>query len=303
MPVRRARATLPTATFRGLVHSRDLIHARWDEALPVADLAREAGLSPHHFIRVFERAFGGDPAPLPGPAPPGPGQGPAPARSATEACFETGFSSLGSWTSLFAREVGRSPGAFRREMARLVQVPCAFPRVHAPLCFLRHFAGDDAIVAISEKRGGLPSLIRLTDARGATMIQRIGVMSVYVLDQARAKDLQRRSFGFDVDTDVTMGTFRWLTVRPKGQPDLEVALMPCAPGGMLDADRAAALRALVEAGTFGFGAFRTDDCRATYEELKARGVTFRGPPEERPYGIEAVLRDDSGNWFALVQEK
>ena len=135
------------------------------------------------------------------------------------------------------------------------------------------------------------------------MIQRIGVMSVYVLDQERAKEFYTEKLGFEVHTDVIMGSFRWLTVQPKGQPDLEIALMPCAPGGMLDADRAATLRALVEAGTFGFGAFRTDDCRATYEELKARGVTFRGPPEERPYGIEAVIQDDSGNWFALVQEK
>ena len=79
-------------------------------------------------------------------------------------------------------------------------------------------------------------------------------------------------------TDATMGAFRWLTVGPKGQPD---------PG-----DRAHAHPA---------GAFATDDCRATYEQLKARGVEFRGPPEERPYGIEAVLKDDSGNWFALVQ--
>jgi AraC-like DNA-binding protein len=147
--MRRARATLPTATFRGLVHSRDLIHARWDQALPVADLAREAGLSPYHYIRAFERAFGATPhryqvrLRL------------ARAKdllrrgaSATEACFETGFSSLGSWSTLFTRQVGQSPGAFRRDVARLVQVPCAFPRVQAPLCFLRHFAGT----AVSEKR-------------------------------------------------------------------------------------------------------------------------------------------------------
>jgi AraC-like DNA-binding protein len=153
MPARRARATLPTATFRALVGSRDVIHARWDQPLPVADLAREAGLSPHHFIRAFERAFGATPHRYQV------GLRLARAKdllrrgaSATEACFETGFSSLGSWSTLFAREVGRSPGAFRREMARLVQVPAPFPRVPAPLCFLRHFAGAGAVAAISEKR-------------------------------------------------------------------------------------------------------------------------------------------------------
>ena len=47
----------------------------------------------------------------------------------------------------------------------------------------------------------------------------------------------------------------------------------------------------------------TDDCRATYEELRAKGVTFLEEPADRPYGIEAVFRDDSGNWFSLSQRK
>jgi catechol 2,3-dioxygenase-like lactoylglutathione lyase family enzyme len=135
------------------------------------------------------------------------------------------------------------------------------------------------------------------------MIQRLGIASVYVLDQERARKFYTEKLGFEVHTDVTMGSFRWLTVRPKGQRELEITLMPIAPGPNLDAESAAQLRSLVERGTFGFGAFRTDDCHATYAELTARGVEFRGPPQERPYGIEAVLKDDSGNWFALVQER
>ena len=133
------------------------------------------------------------------------------------------------------------------------------------------------------------------------MIQRLSVASVYVLDQDRAGTFYTEKLGFEVRTDATMGAFRWLTVGPKGQPDLEIVLMPIQPGPMLDEARARSLRELVSQSTFGFGAFATDDCRATYEQLKARGVEFRGPPEERPYSIEAVLKDDSGNWFALVQ--
>jgi len=45
----------------------------------------------------------------------------------------------------------------------------------------------------------------------------------------------------------------------------------------------------------------TDDCQQTYEELLAKGVTFLSEPAERPYGIEATLRDDSGNMMSLVQ--
>jgi catechol 2,3-dioxygenase-like lactoylglutathione lyase family enzyme len=135
------------------------------------------------------------------------------------------------------------------------------------------------------------------------MIQRLGVVSVYVLDQDRAKRFYTETLGFELHSDVDAGGFRWLTVHPKGQPELEIALMPIKAGMMLDEERATALRDLVARGTFGFGAFRTDDCRKTYEELKARGVEFMGPPAERPYGIEAVLKDDSGNWFALVQDR
>jgi predicted enzyme related to lactoylglutathione lyase len=45
----------------------------------------------------------------------------------------------------------------------------------------------------------------------------------------------------------------------------------------------------------------TDDCQASYEELKARGVEFTEEPEERPYGIDSGFRDPSGNSFRLTQ--
>jgi predicted enzyme related to lactoylglutathione lyase len=46
-----------------------------------------------------------------------------------------------------------------------------------------------------------------------------------------------------------------------------------------------------------------DDCQKTYEELSARGVEFLQPPSERPYGVEAVCRDNSGNWLVLVEPR
>jgi predicted enzyme related to lactoylglutathione lyase len=49
------------------------------------------------------------------------------------------------------------------------------------------------------------------------------------------------------------------------------------------------------------GVFDTDDCRATYDDLSAKGVEFVSPPQEQPYGVEAVFRDNSGNWFSLTQ--
>jgi Glyoxalase/Bleomycin resistance protein/Dioxygenase superfamily len=61
------------------------------------------------------------------------------------------------------------------------------------------------------------------------------------------------------------------------------------------------VRALVQKGVLGGGVLATADCRRTYEELRARGVEFPQPPTERPYGIEALLKDDSGNWFSMTQ--
>jgi predicted enzyme related to lactoylglutathione lyase len=57
----------------------------------------------------------------------------------------------------------------------------------------------------------------------------------------------------------------------------------------------------MDKGVLGAGAFHTDDCHGTYKELKSRGVEFISEPAERAYGIEAVFKDNSGNWFSLTQ--
>ncbi|QCX78305.1 Glyoxalase-like domain protein [Streptomyces sp. YIM 121038] len=59
---------------------------------------------------------------------------------------------------------------------------------------------------------------------------------------------------------------------------------------------------LVGKGTLG-AALSTDDVHGDYEKLKARGVEFLQEPQERPYGIEAIFRDDSGNWFSFTQPR
>ncbi|MGE0324926.1 MAG: VOC family protein [Polyangiaceae bacterium] len=134
------------------------------------------------------------------------------------------------------------------------------------------------------------------------MIQRLSTATVYVLDQDSAHDFYTQKLGFEVRTDARMGDFRWLTVGAKSQPDLELVLMPIQQGPMWDDEKVKTLRELVQASTFGVGVLRTNDCKQTYEELSAKGVKFRGPPTERPWGLEAMLLDDSGNWFSLLQE-
>ncbi len=138
------------------------------------------------------------------------------------------------------------------------------------------------------------------------MIKRQSHSTIYVTDQDRALEFYRGKLGFEVRTDMPMndeGTARWLTVSPKGQPDLEIVLMPIALGSMFDAEAASEMKALVEKGTFGIGVFETDDINGDYERLSSQGVEFVSPPEERFHGTEAIVKDSSGNWFSLTQPK
>lgn len=134
------------------------------------------------------------------------------------------------------------------------------------------------------------------------MITAMGLATVWVLDHDSAKDFFVGRLGLEERADMTLGQdgMRWLTVGPKGQNDIQIALMVPGPPS-LDPQSAEQLRALIAKGVLGAGAFHTDDCQAEYERLTARGVTFVQGPEKRPYGIEAIFRDDSGNWFSLTQ--
>ncbi len=86
-----------------------------------------------------------------------------------------------------------------------------------------------------------------------------------------------------------MDGFRWATVGPPDQPELEIVLLVPGPP-MMDAGAAEQIKSLVSKGALGSGVFATDDCRRSYEELTARGVEFIREPAERFYGIEATFR-------------
>ncbi|MGW6961503.1 VOC family protein [Streptomyces chartreusis] len=132
------------------------------------------------------------------------------------------------------------------------------------------------------------------------MIKGLGITTVWTFDQARTKAFLTERIGFEVRNDLSMGEMRWVTVGAKGQPDVELALMSLDGPG-LDPESSEALKKLVAKGVIGAGAFHTDDCRGDYETFKARGVEFIQEPQERPYGIEAIFRDDNGNWYSLTE--
>ena len=134
------------------------------------------------------------------------------------------------------------------------------------------------------------------------MIRKLSHATIFVNNQDEALAFYRDKLGFRVHTDAMIGEhFRWLTICTNDQPDFEIILMEPKPGMLMDEDTSEKLRAVMAKGVLGAGVFNTDDCRGTYEELKAKGVQFISEPAERPYGIEAVFRDNSGNWLSLTQ--
>jgi len=130
------------------------------------------------------------------------------------------------------------------------------------------------------------------------MITKLSFVNVWVLDRDEALAFYRDKLGFDVRNDMTLDGFRWLVVGPKGQPDVSLVLNEPSPP-MMDEESSSAVKSLLAKGALSGGVLHTDDCRATYDEPSAKGVTFLQEPTERPYGVEAVLRDNSGTWFSL----
>ncbi|MEV0059006.1 VOC family protein [Nocardia sp. NPDC050718] len=134
-----------------------------------------------------------------------------------------------------------------------------------------------------------------------TTITNVSLVTVYVTDQDAAKQWYIDKLGFVETADVSMGDngFRWVTVAHPEHTELEVTLM--VPGPPLTDDLAEAIRRALADGTHGALGLRTADCQKTFEELTAKGVEFIQPPAARPYGTEAIIRDNSGNWLVLVE--
>jgi catechol 2,3-dioxygenase-like lactoylglutathione lyase family enzyme len=132
------------------------------------------------------------------------------------------------------------------------------------------------------------------------MITNVSLVSVWVKDIDESLAFYTDVLGFEPGDDIRMGEdFRWCTVFHPKQPELRLHLT--TPSRPLSDDMIAAMRrAQDEGGLPGVG-MHVDDCRATYQELKAKGVEFLQEPEERPYGVEALMRDNSGNWMVLVE--
>jgi predicted enzyme related to lactoylglutathione lyase len=135
---------------------------------------------------------------------------------------------------------------------------------------------------------------------------KVGTAQLWVNDQEEALAFYTEKVGMEVRADVTMaelGNFRWLTVGMPGQPDFAVVLMAIPGPPVMDEETNEQVRTLMSKGFAGTVFLETDDCRASYEDLRSRGVEFHEAPEERPYGIDSGFRDPSGNNIRLTQVK
>lgn len=137
------------------------------------------------------------------------------------------------------------------------------------------------------------------------MVTRLSHTSFFVTDQEKAYDFYVNKLGFKVNTDVKMENgMRWLTLNPPEQPDLEVVLMDAAAGNQMgwDAETQKAMHLLLKKELLGAGVLYTPDCRATYEELKGKGVDISAPKDQF-YGTECIVKDGCGNWFSMTEPR
>ena len=132
---------------------------------------------------------------------------------------------------------------------------------------------------------------------------RIANAQFWVHDQDAALAFYTQRLGWEVRSDVTMPVwnFRWLSVGPVGQPDVALVLMAVPTSPMMEESTSSQLAELVAVGAVGTLFLETEDCKASYDELSARGVVFNDPPTPQPYGIDTSFRDPSGNNIRLTQ--
>ena len=141
----RGRRIVDGDVFRRLVVARDFIESRYNSPLALDEMAAQAGISPFHFLRLFQRAFDETPGAyvrrlrlerarerL------------ARGAGVTDTCFDVGYASVGSFSLLFSRQYGRPPSEWRRNVRGMIAVPEAFARLYIPCCFLPSLASSQS---------------------------------------------------------------------------------------------------------------------------------------------------------------
>lgn len=134
------------------------------------------------------------------------------------------------------------------------------------------------------------------------MITGVSLVGVWVTDIDASLAFYADKLGFKITSDITLGDgYRWATVAHPDHPELQVNLQ--VPGPPLDPESADFIKRSLGKGVLHAVGLATTDCRQTFAELSAKGVEFVQEPSDRPYGIEAVARDNSGNFLVIVEQR
>ncbi|CAA9448038.1 MAG: Transcriptional regulator, AraC family [uncultured Rubrobacteraceae bacterium] len=145
-------------TYRSLTRAREFMRHAYERPVSLLDVAAQANLSPYHFLRVYRRAYGETPHEFltrlrieraktllaKG------------SHNVTEACFQVGFSSLGSFSVLFADRVGLSPSEYRRYSRSTTSVPSKVRSLFVPSCFFTMLYGTSGERNFREAEGMEP---------------------------------------------------------------------------------------------------------------------------------------------------
>jgi len=212
-------------------------------------------------------------------------------RPVPESASTSDSTASGTFTRTFREIVGEPPSAYRARFAgdgAALRVPACWA-----MAWLRRRVREQ--IRSSGRRRGF---------NVAPMLKRISHTFIHVLDQDEAARLLRRQARMVVHTDADLGVMRFLTVNFPDQPDVE--LRPDGPGPprLRRCHRHGDVRELVAKGAAGGGVIlETDDCRGTYESLRAKGVEFTQEPTERFYGADCALRDPFGNPIRFTQHR
>ena len=131
------------------------------------------------------------------------------------------------------------------------------------------------------------------------MITSLTHSGIVVLDQDEAIDFYVNKLGLELNTDADLGFMRWITLNVPGEPGREIVLELPGPPAMDETTAEQARELVTKGATGGWLIFKTDDCRATYEELLAKGVEFTQEPTEQFWGTDCALRDPFGNHIRI----
>jgi predicted enzyme related to lactoylglutathione lyase len=127
---------------------------------------------------------------------------------------------------------------------------------------------------------------------------------IAVHDHDKALAFYRDALGLEVRMDVKYEGMRWVTLGPKGQPDVNIVIEPpAADPNASPADRKV-MAELLAKGLLRAVNFATDNCDAAFEHIRRSGAEVLQEPMDQAYGVrDCAFRDPSGNMIRFSQKR